>query len=118
MPFNLADSLEAKLNLPVAWKDDVVNMVVYIERLTPELLKDITEGAQASQVDVICKVVSQLTHSWDLHWNGEEFPPTFENLQQCPLKFLVACAEGILGLINGNPPKGAPSLNTSAQPAS
>jgi hypothetical protein len=112
---NIATSLEQTVLLPIEWNGETANLTVYLERITPETLEEISDAAAKSQVDSLCRIVAQFTKSWDIEWNGEPFPPSFDNLRKLPLKFLAKCAEEVLGLWQGNP-MSAKSLPSSSAP--
>src|SRR5436190_18680036 len=99
---NIAKCLEQTVPLPIEWNGETVNLIVYLERITPESLEEISDAAAKSQVDSLCRIVAQFTKSWDIEWNGDPFPPSFDNLRKLPLKFLATCAEKVLGLMQAN----------------
>ena len=115
--FNLQTVLEATVRLPFLYKantvDHVVNLEVYIERVTPEFREKLVEASEKSEEDAVRVLVAEAVKDWDVHMNGTAYPPTYENTCRLPYTFLAAAANAIVGLWQGNPTTANGSQSTS-----
>jgi hypothetical protein len=135
---NIATSLEPTVKHSFDWQDDKVNLEIFVQRMSSESLADLaalSTAAQesdlanvAEQMDRACRLLARLLKSWDLNWNGEPWPPTFENLRSLPVlpppgspddekTFFMALLEAVMGLWQGNPTSAENSQGSSAPQA-
>jgi hypothetical protein len=122
MSFNIAEVFEQTVTCPFeytpknATEATVIMMEVYVERVTSELLDRLAEATEKSEVEGLRMIISETVKSWGLDWNGEEFPPSLDNIQKrCPLTFLAAAGRAIIALWAGNPTIASSSENTLEQ---
>ena len=80
------------------------------EMVTPRFLQQVKEW----DADPIKKAIamSEVITAWDIDMNGEPFPPTFENLDSLPPKFLSRLINKIAETLNGDPTKPDESPST------
>ncbi len=113
--FNIADVLEIAVSTPFEYRGTRIEMEVYIERITPEFRERLAAATDKSEEDAVRALVVEAAKSWSLNWNGQPFPPTYENTSRCPYSFLAAAANAVLKVWSGDPTNATNSLSTSAQ---
>jgi hypothetical protein len=93
----------------------VVNQLVYVERITANLIDEISEASEKSEAEALQRIISQTVKSWDIVLGGEPLGTDLETLKKLPMTFLAASAEALIALWQGRPTKEPNSQNTSEQ---
>jgi hypothetical protein len=96
-------------------KTFIVNQDVYVERITSDLIEEITAAAEKSEAEALQGIISGTVKGWDVVINGQPLGTDLATLKKLPLTFLTASGEAIVALWQGRPPKGSPSQTTSEQ---
>jgi len=92
-----------------------VTIEFYEKCLTPAFLDSLTHYEQTKDSAAIAKHISKNLVSWSLHYNGEDFAPTVENLTEvCDFDFLMQIVTTISETFGGNAKKPAKSQSLSA----
>ncbi len=92
-----------------------VTIEFYEKCLTPAFLDSLTHYEQTKDSAAIAKHISKNIVSWSLHYNGEEFAPSVENLTEvCDFDFLMQVVTAISETFSGNAKKPAKSQSLSA----
>ena len=111
---NLAKALKVTVNVPVEFMGETVNISLRpYHSLLPADAEALAEAAAKSEVDALRRLIPVAVAGWDLDWDGEPFPPTYENTERCPAVFLVAIGEAIQGVWQGNAQSASSSQGTS-----
>lgn len=92
-----------------------ITIEFYERCLTPAFLDALTQYEEKRDSAAIARHISKNLVSWNLTWNGEAFPPTFENLTEvCDFEFLMQIVTAISETFSGNAQKPAKSQSLSA----
>ena len=84
--------------------------VVKSEAISQRLLQQELEWNDTPKLK--SQALSEIITAWDFDMNGEPFPPTFENLDSLPPKFLSRLINKIAETLNGDPTKPDESPST------
>lgn len=94
--------------------EETITADIFENALTPAVLTQFKTLADTQDTAVISMICAKIVKSWSLDWDGEEWPPTEENLSLCPVAFLIALMEAAAGVVMGNAPKPKPLPSGSA----
>jgi hypothetical protein len=119
MTFNIAKALEATIDISFEYEaknGDVTGISVKVleESLTPKTFSDIRGFEKEQDAMKLAETLSNIVRGWDIEYNGEPFPPTFENLSRCPFSFLLALVNAIGETWAGKKPTPTASQDMSA----
>jgi hypothetical protein len=109
MGFNIARTAQRTIPVVFIYDDETIEVKVKPNAMTPAFAKEIEAVQKESQHDMVVKLVSSVVVSWNLEWDGEDFPPTESNLSKCPYDFLGQILEKITEIWAGNAAKPIPS---------
>lgn len=72
-----------------------------LEAMSKSSDEDEGEGEEAREVDLAqdAKLVSELLTGWDVEWDGQPYPPTYENLMKVPVTLLGRVSVEIMEVI-------------------
>jgi hypothetical protein len=94
---------------------DTVSYTVKQSCATPKLVETLMRLQSDGKFTDIAKCLSQNIESWSLDWNGEPFPPSFENLSNvCDVDFMMAIIEDLSEVFAGKKKNLKQSANGSA----
>jgi hypothetical protein len=92
-----------------------VEIEFYAKSLTPAFLDSLMQYEEKKDTVAIAKHISKNLVSWNLTWNDEAFPPTFENLAEvCDFEFLMNLVTVMAESFGGNAQKPTKSQSLSA----
>lgn len=121
---NFAKTKERVLTKTFDWKyndidgQEAVESVTfsYFEKcLTPAFMDSLSQFEQTRNASHIGQQLSEAITEWDLDWNGEPFPPSFENLTtKCDVDFVMELVNQMSESFSGNGQTPSVSQNGSA----
>jgi 3-hydroxymyristoyl/3-hydroxydecanoyl-(acyl carrier protein) dehydratase len=83
-----------------------ITIEFYQKCLTPAFLDSLTQYEQKKDSSAIAKHISRNLVSWSLHFNGEPFQPSVENLTEvCDFDFLMQIVTAMSDTFSGNEQK-------------
>ena len=85
--------------------------------LTPKVFRALRKLEENKDVDGLTSALAEIYKRWDIDINGEDFPPTVENLEGLPFDFLTSMVEAVAEGWSGKLETATKSLNGSAQTA-
>ena len=85
--------------------------------LTPKVFRALRKLEENKDVDGLTSALAEIYKRWDIDINGEDFPPTVENLEGLPFDFLTSMVEAVAEGWAGKSTTATKSLNGSAQTA-
>lgn len=92
-----------------------ITIEFYEKSLTPAFLDSLMQYEEKRDTASIAKHISKNLVSWNLTWNDEVFPPTFENLTEvCDFEFLMQIVTTMAEVFSGNGQKPTKSPSLSA----
>lgn len=100
MALNLATLLSQTVLLPIPFGDDVINAEYKPHKMTPKFrafLINLDNGAGLgeAQKDSAAQMAAEMLASWDVDYDGQPFPPTYDNLLTVPIELLSAVVRAI-----------------------
>lgn len=104
MAISLAQLKENTVKIPVKYNEHIANVSVAVERLDANLLDAISTAEKAGDTQGLRLLLSSVVTDWDLYMTETgDFPPSPENIGQCPILFLNLLVKAVFELVNGNP---------------
>jgi len=112
-------TFEHSYYLPDGEKEtESVTFSFYEKCLTPAFFDAIGLFEETRNASEIAKHLSKNITSWDLDWNSEPFPPSYDNLTNvCDFEFVMELVNEMSGSFMGNEQKRPQSLNGSGRSA-
>ena len=94
---NIAKVNERIVSMPIEWENEngemeTVNVRVKLNKVTMAVLTKLQSVRE--NIEAIAVVLAGIVDGWDLDFNGEEFPPTAENIaNSVPDAFVLKIVE-------------------------
>ena len=123
MSFNVSTLIDETVDVSFTFthestgKIGEINARVKKEFLTPAYGQMLVDFESNSDFLSVARELSYVATDWDMDYNGEPFPPTFENLRRLPMNFLAAFIRAITEQWAGKQKMSKASGNGSAQAA-
>ena len=97
---NLAALLSQTVSLKIHFSGDVVNAEYLPHKMTPKFrafLIGLDNGVEIgeAQKDSAAQMAAEMLASWDVDYDGQPFPPTYDNLLTVPIELLSAVVRAI-----------------------
>lgn len=92
-----------------------IEIEFFAKSLTPAFLDSLVQYEEKRDTQAIAKHIAKNLTGWNLTWNDEAFPPTYENLTEvCDFEFLMQIVTVMAETFGGNAQKPAKSPSLSA----
>lgn len=92
-----------------------IEIEFYAKSLTPAFLDSLMQYEEKKDTVAIARHISKNLIGWNLTWNDQPFPPTFENLAEvCDFEFLMQIVTTMAETFGGNEQKPTKSQSLSA----
>lgn len=105
MGFNIAKTAEKTIDLSFDYEGENIEIKVKPNVMTPAFGKQLEQSDLTSSHESAVTLVKTAVVDWNLDWNGEPFPPTPENIANCPYGFLTKILTKLTEVWAGNAPK-------------
>ena len=123
MAFNVSKLIDETVSVSFSYTHEStgevgeINALVKKASLTPSFGQMLVDFENSSDFISVARELSEIATEWDMDYNGEPFPPSFDNLRRLPMPFLAAFIRAITEQWSGKPKMSKVSGNGSAQAA-
>ena len=90
---DLAKLKKKNIKRKFEYEGEKINYEIKGGFLTPSFIHVLSNLQQDANLKGLAEEMAKAIVSWDIDWNGEEFPPTFENLYNLDMDFVNALLE-------------------------
>lgn len=114
---NIAALVSDTTDITFSYRGEDITATFLTDCLSPDFLQGLKD-MEDTPVE-IARVLGDALQSWNIDWDGESFPPTFENLRKLPFDFHTALANTIAETWTGKsqtPSESGNGLAVAAKP--